>query len=283
MSSEDITTPCVSVITCVYNNREIAEPCIRAAIDTLGSTQIDWELVLVDNHSPDVHTRDLLHSDVSTDERVQVVDPGKNIGCHNGWNYGYEHRHRTDNAYAVKLDDDTEMLTKDWAPRLATALECVPGLAFVAGEIDCAGHAETEKRTYVHDVTLRVPKMFHPQATISFSCVMFRSAWLREVGPMCGLGLYGWEEAYYCWDAMQRGETIGVLPAVQAHHHGNDQRDPAYVLWKYVYGILQWTTLDAPAWEAAEMAGHCKRMRQLETEQKIPECVQPFFDLAKTL
>jgi len=246
---------------CVYNTRPIVQRCVEACLETLDPCHQPWELLLVYNHSPDRDTLKYLseiEQKVTMPKRVIVLDPGKNLGCHHGWNFGLKHCCANNHDYVVKIDDDTEMLTPGWADIMARALELVPGCAYVSSDIDAKQQQDYETRTFAGGVVLEVAT----QKIVGFSCVMFRYKWVKTVGPMRITGfracngkpgddasLYGGEESYYRHLALMRGEMIAHIPAVKAHHHGNTQRDPLYILWKW-FIFLGWmeSGVDTVAW-----------------------------------
>jgi hypothetical protein len=63
-----------------------------------------------------------------------------------------------------------------------------------------------------------------------------------------GATLYGGEEAHYANKARNDGMVIAHLPAVFAHHLGNEERHPDYPGWKWFYGYMAWTRLDMTEW-----------------------------------
>jgi len=267
----------VSVIMCVYNTRPIVQKCVEACLATLEPCHQPWELILVHNHSTDKDTTKFLselQQQPMMPHRLIVLDPGKNLGCHNGWNFGLQRCCANNHDYVVKLDDDTEMLTPGWADIMARALELIPGLAFVSSDIDAKQDHEYEVGTYNGGVELEVARV----GIVGFSCVMFRYKWIRVVGPMRAKGfiavngreggdgtLYGGEEGYYRNLAMMRGEMIAHIPAVFAHHHSNEERDPLYILWKW-FGFLgrMEPGVDTVAWR--------------DSGQWIPDCEQVIAD-----
>lgn len=267
----------VSVIMCVYNTRPIVQKCIEACLETLEPCHQPWELLLVNNHSTDRDTTKYLSELVqkpTMPKRVVVFDPGKNLGCHNGWNYGLARSCASLHDYVVKLDDDTEMQTPGWADIMSRALELVPGCAYVSSDIDAKQQQNYELRKFAGDVELEVAT----ELIVGFSCVMFRYSWVRLVGPMKTIGfiaangkqsteqsLYGGEEGYYRHIARMRGEMIAHIPAVFAHHHDNEERDQLYVLWKW-FGFLGWIEpgVDTVGWR--------------DTGKWIEDCEQAILD-----
>jgi len=270
---------------CVYNTRPIVQKCVEACIKTLAPCHQEWELLLVNNHSTDKDTLKYLselRQKPTMPCRFIVLDPGKNLGCHNGWNFGLQHCCANNHDFVVKLDDDTVMLTPKWADIMSRALELVPGCAFVSSDIDAKQEQDYETRTFAGGVELEVAT----QNIVGFSCVMFRYKWVKLVGPMRARGfraangivtksddsLYGGEEGYYRNIAMLRGEMIAHIPAVKAHHCDNDERDQLYVLWKF-FCSLGWIEhgVDTVAWrESGQWKIDCEKAIADHEAGKLP-------------
>jgi O-antigen biosynthesis protein len=72
MSGTKGDSPFFSVVTPVYNP---PNDVLRAAIDSvLAQTFTDWELILVDDRSPDAGVRDVLRSYAAKDPRIRVIE-----------------------------------------------------------------------------------------------------------------------------------------------------------------------------------------------------------------
>lgn len=248
----------VSVITCVYNTRPVVAQCLEAlrAFDPGGN--VSMEIVLVDNHSPDDTARQYVKDLVRADPRVRLYDPGQNLGCHRGWNFGYD---QSVGDYVVKLDDDTVVKTHGWLGNLVDALDVYgPSLAYLAADCDARQGAATHemerggRRIEVVDIGI-----------VGFSCVMFRRQDTERWGPMrCGAyrlaggvrvqvddGMYGGEEVYYSNLARKEGRMIGYHPCVFVHHLANEERHVDYPMWKRAYGYYGWTRKDMAEWIAS--------------------------------
>ena len=288
----------VSIIMCVYNAFLVANECIHACLRTLKANQTPWRLILVDNHSPDDQTRALLGG---IEDRqmpgVMVVVPHSNLGCHNGWNYGYlrARQQYPETTHCVKLDDDAEMQTEAWADKMVEALEVAPGCAFVSADI-----SPEAKRGYEYDVqTVEGIDFEIPRGgEVGFSCVMFRGSWIAAVGDMKPRGyrsatgtslpddsLYGGEEVYYAIKARDRGQWYAHLPSVFAKHHGNEHRPVEYVLWKFFYGYLGRLPhdMDCAAWMATRARPDCQALVAGFLAGTVPSGLEPYVNEARRL
>jgi len=248
-----------SVICCIYNGLPVVMKSLTSLFETCPKDQ-DCEVILVDNHSPDERSRaylSMLVNDFALSPagkpKLHVFDPGRNLGCHQGWNYGYQ---RSSGKYVCKFDDDTIIQTPGWAPKMAHALEMVPELAYLSADIDAKQNNVYSHRTE-HGVRLQVAVT----GVVGFSLVMFRRRDIEHWGPMktgpyhAAGGkaittdrLYGGEEVYYATAARAEQRLIAHFPDVFCHHMDNAERHPDYPMWKRSYGYYGWTNADMETW-----------------------------------
>lgn len=278
----------IGIIMCVYNSLPVCRQAIEACIARMDGTGPNKsQLVLVHNHSPDENVypylRDVAHGCGS----VRLFDPGENLGCHHGWNDGYQKMIKTSGSktfdYVMKLDDDTVIRT--WAPfkMMRDALKDVPKCAYVSADLNVKQNNPYRLETIAgHDLEIA------DTGIVGFSCVMFRRSWIEAVGLLSAEGyrdasgnvgepepsLYGGEEATAAAAARERGQFIAHLPAVYCHHLDNAERDPDYPMWKYAYGFRAWTRKDLPTWrESGEMIEHYRKRLAIEAQQSTPNDV----------
>jgi len=225
-----------SVAVVAYNNVELVKEVIESV---KLNTSNDYELIIVDNHSLDSRTRDYIRSE----KDCVLLDPGKNLGCHNGFSYAFE---RAQGENFVKLDDDTVIKTKDWDRMLIETIEAWDKIAFIAPDSNVrhGSNVATHQFNSLHFDRIT-------GGTLGFSCVMIPRKTYLEFGPLTSMNwkngalqntLYGGEELYYAQIAHAKGRVFGYCMNARVEHLGNEHRDIDYVLWKYIYGYLGWTT-----------------------------------------
>jgi len=276
---------------CVYNSLPVCRQAIEACVARLAAyPRGNAKLYLVNNYSPDPAVQEYLREIGTLARDVVVLVPAKNFGCHHGWNYAYQHITHPSHApdghairYLVKLDDDTVVRTWDWLAKMTTALDSVPECGYVSADID-AKQVNEYRIEEIDGFKFEIPD----RGIVGFSCVMFRRSWVDEVGFMNASGyrdasgnigestprLYGGEEATYALAARRRGEFIAHLPSVFCHHLGNEQRDPDYAMWKWVYGYMGWTRLDMQEWRRSpEYLQHYRKRLAMEAKAEIPNDV----------
>ena len=231
-----------SVVLVAYNNVELVKEVVESIKQ---KTSKDHELIIVDNHSLDTRTRDYIREV----KDCILLDPGKNLGCHHGFTYGFD-RARGENL--VKLDDDTVIKSQNWDKILINTIEAwekqrAERVAFIA--------PNSNVRHGSHQSVWNVGQYQFNQitgGTLGFSCVMIPRKTYLEFGPLTSMNwhngalqntLYGGEELYYAQLANAKANkyVYGYAMNALVEHLGNEYRDVDYVLWKYIYGYLGWT------------------------------------------
>ncbi|NLW47752.1 MAG: glycosyltransferase family 2 protein [Firmicutes bacterium] len=211
-----------SVIINCYNTLNLIKQCVAAAID---STDKKTEIILVNNHPP--YSDALRFLKKYRHPRVRVLDPGKNIGCMPGFQFGAEHSR---GQYIIKLDDDVIVPHKDWIQAMYQALNDYPKLAYVA----LKPMAVKSKRRQL--AVKRSYSLEFRNETILFWCMMIKKSLWRSHFVMKNLPLYGVGERYY----ERKANQIGLKKAYLVSHvctslGRTKESDPLYGAWKLFY------------------------------------------------
>ncbi len=230
------------VITC-YNNRPALEQSVQAALETTGP---ETQVILVDNHPPDPNSGKYLQA-VAAHPRVTVLDPGRNLGCHEGQRYGLL---RARGDHLVKLDDDI-VIPPGCLPSMALALEQNPRLAYLSLPWlpDQASPDPGPGERILAGAGYRVKTSTIP---VLFGCVMLPGPLWRRHFSFRQPGLYGWEDVtFYPRKAEELGKSFGYLISHPARHLGRSRlTDPLYGMWKVLYACRHPDVLegDFAAW-----------------------------------
>ena len=113
-----------SIIIRCYNTLPLIQKCVEAVLQT---TDDDTEIILINNHPPHKTAMDYLQN--LHHPRVIVLDPGRNIGNFEGFNYGALHA-RGENL--IILDDDIIVPNNNWIHVMSQSLADFPNLAYTA-------------------------------------------------------------------------------------------------------------------------------------------------------
>ncbi|MDD5634070.1 MAG: glycosyltransferase [Candidatus Omnitrophica bacterium] len=165
----------VSVITPVYNNEKYISQCIESI---LGQTYGDFEYIIVDDGSTD-STLSLAQSYAAKDERIKIVENGKNYGQAYSMNAGVK---SSIGDFIVVMDSDDVAMPQRIARQL-TFLEnnkdygICGALQIIVDEKDKEiSIKEAEQKS--GDIT----QFVHDTAHLSHSTCMFRKQVFQDVG-----------------------------------------------------------------------------------------------------
>ncbi|MBI4743222.1 MAG: glycosyltransferase, partial [Actinobacteria bacterium] len=221
----------LSITTVCYNTLPIIKKCVGSVFK---NTTVDFEYILVNNHPPYEGLAEYLDDLKNNHSNVTIIDPGENVGCHNGYNLAFA---QAEGDYIVKLDDDTVLPDdKEWAQKMIKAFDKVPDLAYLSTDVEA--NVKIPRRTVVKDygdgIILEEPS---GEDFVGTSCAMFPRKTIDLFGPFQGRGLYGWEELHYSKQAKKYNLKIAHFPPIKIVHLGRtEESDPAYGLWKFEYG-----------------------------------------------
>lgn len=207
---------------------------IRQSIDAYYNTHdpsVETVHVIVDAHWPVkyANTRAELES-MCRDYKCILLDPGKNMGLANNFNWAWKQFAIPDNAGVVGYDLDCRPITKGWDRAMGELFMAQPDAAWISlmnprgmAELLPCMHGEVRIGNHL------AFKMKHPVVN---SICMFRQGWLGKIGgiseynPFYGsleiclfpkLGNYFW----YIMKDIHEGDGI------------RDQENTLYRLWKY--------------------------------------------------
>lgn len=211
-----------------------------------------YPLFIVDNCSPDIKTISYLVDLEMMNKNVIVLIPGKNLGCHNGFNYGFFHilTNYKGVEVLVKCDDDTMLYPCIDFDEILSLFKKT-GIAFLGTNFfsDNRLYGELVTREmhsdFITDIVYWNPKVANiplgfVEANFFKKIGGFKVAYRNARNEIIKNQdhLYGGEEAYISQKANELNLPYGYLYLHGARTVGNDEIDPDYMLWKYVYGFL---------------------------------------------
>ena len=219
-----------SIIVLTLNNAELTRRCLASV---LGSSDADWELVVVDNGSTDA-TRELLGESVVQYKRsgrtLRTILNEENRGCSTGRNQGIE---ATAGEHIVFMDNDVAVGDVRWLSKLRATLEggaragiVVPKLVFAdnPGMIKCAGGAvsRTGRVQFVGRGERADDPRYSTRREIQFgisACMMLKREVVREIGLFDeAFNPVQFEDVDYCYRARSKGWRVVYEPAVTMLH-----------------------------------------------------------------
>ena len=222
----------LSLIICTRNRAVQLAQTLKRVL-TIRS-QLNWELVVVDNASTDRTNAVVAEFAAACDHPVQMIT-NQGRGVSGAKNAGWQSAR---SAIAVCIDDDCYP-TKDYLDSIFECFANDPKLGFVGGRILL--HDPTDRRITIQESLEPVsfpPGSFIPPGFIQGANVAYRRAALIEVGgfdPWFGAGaLYSGDET----ELMARISAAGWHGAydpnpVVYHHHGRKTANDEWRLMRW--------------------------------------------------
>lgn len=198
--------PLFSIVTPVYN------PPVDVLADTidsvLGQTNTDWELILVDDKSPDPEVRETLRRYAAKDDRIRVIERPENGHIVAASNDGID---AARGEFIVLLDHD-DLLVRKALQANADVIAASPQVDYIYSDEDKVRDGEFYDRFEKPDWS---PERLRSQNYCSHLSVL-RTSLVREVGAFRE-GFDGSQD----WDLFlrvtERAQTIHHIPQVLYH------------------------------------------------------------------
>jgi len=208
-----------SVVVICYQGIGFVKPTVEAL---LAHTH-DFELILIDNHSPHQETRDYIKSVPG----AIIVDKGCNLGSADGCNAGFE---AAKGDYLFRFDDDTVVLTPNWNTIMIDAMQ--KNVAYLSINHNWKFPVAEDKKTTIDNLQIW-------ESPINFPGIMVPRTTYELFGPLPAGFLYGTEaESIYYQKAVKHNMVVGVVLNALADYIGKTD-DVDYTLWKVRYGAMK--------------------------------------------
>lgn len=140
---ESVTSPTLSVIIPVYKAEKFIDRCVKSI---LGQTFQDWELILVDDGSPD-RSGDICDTYAASDKRIKVIHT-TNGGQSRARNLAFK---KSTGKYITYVDSDDYLIDKDSFETAIDAIEANPDVDVVQFQYDEINEIKSEVKHFNYD------------------------------------------------------------------------------------------------------------------------------------
>ncbi|MFQ3639515.1 MAG: glycosyltransferase family 2 protein [Chloracidobacterium sp.] len=195
-----MTSPCVSVVLCVYNQAAYVAEAIESI---LRQTLTDLELIVVDDASTDA-TPSVIQG--FADARLRYVRNATNLGHAGSLNRGFA---LARGAYLAIMDSD-DISLPERLERQVTFLERHPEVALCGAWVETFG-ARQERRCFPTEPAALAVRLLMACPFSTPTVVMRRDAWLPGGFDFDAFGL-AFDYAY--WVAVANRAAVANVPAV---------------------------------------------------------------------
>jgi len=215
----------VAIVVLTYNSLEqTTKPCVESVYRV--KTEIDFELILVDNCSVD-GTRDYLKGISGKYENIRIILNDKNLGYAAGNNVGIK---SIEAEYYVLLNSDT-IVTDYWLDGLVNFFEKYSDVGMVGPVSNSVGNEQVIHVDFINEEDVieeglcwasRCRGDFFYTEMLGFFCVAIRKEIIDSVGILdesFGLGMF--EDDDYCLRVRLQGNRLACVEDVFVYHKGS--------------------------------------------------------------
>ncbi len=213
--------PRVSVIVVCYGQLDLTKSCLRSLFDRTGYP--NWQLVVVDNASPD-GTASWLREVASHTDRLELVINEENVGFAAGVNCGVR---RANGDFIVIMNNDVQV-TPGWLQRLVRHLRNDQSLGLVGPVTNAIGNEAAIDIAYSSEgqmlaasrlyTSSHFRETFLVEKAAFFTVGVSKRTWdvVGELDEGYGLGYF--EDDDYCLRVLAAGMKIAVAEDIFVHH-----------------------------------------------------------------
>lgn len=194
------------------------------------------EHIFVDQHYPlneNENRRALWQT--CCDHGISVIDPGRNLGGVNGFNYAIDRINPNPEDVIIGYDPDSFAISPGWDGALVDAIALDPKINWTSLMSDRA-KPELQSRGYDKRFVSHIEVWKTRQPVVNSVCA-FRAGWLKSIG---GLGQnsawYGGLETKM-FESLRGGEWCFVPGWFESDEIRN-QQDREYLWWKWMHAHL---------------------------------------------
>lgn len=238
----------IYVISLAYMPARIVGRSLASFYSTK-NPDLQLQHILVDQHYPlDRRENETKIRWLCDYHEITYLDPGKNLGLHNGFNYAMEHIGVSQNDLVIGYDPDSVPITPGWDMALVRTIEGDPDRKIVwSSLLTPRALADLKRVGYRKKRIDGYIEAWLPLAPVTNSVCCFRGDWLLSVGGF-------WEPREYyghleaaLWQRLG-GYQWAFCPGWQETDDMRADHDLDYNRWKHIHSHRDLFQGDFAAW-----------------------------------
>lgn len=220
-----------------------------AAYHATRNPDLPYRHYLVDQHYPidKKKNRERIRA-ICEPYGVEVLDPGKNLGLHEGFNWALQQINPPKGSIIIAYDPDVNPLTPGWDMALVRAIRGDPqGRVVWSSLLHAAAAREIEERGYDKRFADGYIEIWTTRMSIMNSICAWSFDWLRSVGFLKEpRAFYGHLEAEM-FGRLGRNQWA-FLPGWTEDETLRTQQDEKYMMYKWAHAHLKSWDGDFESW-----------------------------------
>jgi len=226
-----------SLIVLTFNNFEYNKLCIDSILQNTSLVKTPFEIIIVDNASTD-GTREYLQG-LEKSGQIRVIQNEENLGYPKAINQGVA---IAKGEYLCLLNNDI-VLSEEWLEKMLRCIKSDSKLAAVGPYTSYSSGRQAAQGYTFKDIDSlnKFSSKFNGEEKyvdflVFFNCLIKRSVWDEIGGLSEEYGMGNFEDAEFCWRALEKGYKLKVCNCYIYHFGGlsfgykkDAQKQRAYV------------------------------------------------------
>lgn len=221
-------------ISLCYNDPKIIEDSLNQLQATRDKENVDMHIVMVDQHWPIDREKNKKELErIAKNCKATLLDPGKNLGLHHGFNWAVNQLSIPDNALIIGFDPDSWPVDFGWDKAMCDVfVEDASVVWFSLWHPHATRELLNEHKSQPgHQVPSQ--RTIQVTAPVMNSVCGFRSSWFKKVGGLTEPSKYYGGLECAMWDKVKAHGRWIFLPDYKEELHFQDVVNPLYRAWKW--------------------------------------------------
>lgn len=228
----------VLVISLCHNDPNLIEKSLDQLQATRDKTNVQMDIVMVDQHWPiDKENTHLRLKEIAAKNNAKLLDFGKNLGLHKGFNAAFLSQNFPDNGMVIGYDPDTWPVTYGWDKAMCDTFVSDPSIGWLSLWNESSDREIIEQQKGLKTAVIGGHTVHVLDYAVMNSICGFRSGWLKKVGGLVEPNeFYGGVECAM-WNHLQEHKMKWVFMRDFKEIPELRWRAPrAYIVWKDLHG-----------------------------------------------
>jgi hypothetical protein len=221
-------------ISLCYNDPKIIEESLNQLQVTRDKENVEMIIVMVDQHWPIDREKNKKEIErIALKNSAILLDPGKNLGLHHGFNWAFNQLHIPDNAMVIGFDPDSWPVVAGWDKSMCDVFVADPSIIWLSLWHPHATRELLHENKSKPESVIAGHRVVEVSAPVMNSVCGFRAGFLKKSGGLTEPSKYYGGLECSMWEKVKAHGKWVFLPDYKEELHFQDVVNPLYRDWKW--------------------------------------------------